>query len=144
MNSGFSKENIIIFDENKVDDFKNLDIDVIYTCGGNTFTLLKLIKDCGFDKEIKKYVENGVIYIGRSAGSHLVSKNIEHVLPFDDNYIGLSNFDGIGLFDGIIYCHYTDERKPYYEASIKENKYNTFKITNDEVILINDNTTISM
>ena len=89
MNSGFSKENIIIFDENKVDDFKNLDIDVIYTCGGNTFTLLKLIKDCGFDKEIKKYVENGVIYIGRSAGSHLVSKNIEHVLPFDDNYIGL-------------------------------------------------------
>ena len=93
------------------------------------------------DESFKKYVENGVIYIGRRAGSHLVTKNIEHVLPFDDNYIGLDDFDGIGLFDGIIYCHYTDERKPYYEASIKEGKYNTYKITNDEVILIDNDTT---
>lgn len=117
-----------------------MDIDVIYTCGGNTFTLVKLIKDCGFDKEIKKYVENGVIYIGRSAGTHLVTKDVEHVLPFDDNYIGLEDYSGIGLFDGIVYCHYTDERKPYYEKSLEEKKFNTYKITNDEVILVDDNT----
>lgn len=107
-------------------------------CGGNTFTLLKLIKEYKFDKQLIEYIKKGVIYIGRSAGTHLMTKNIKHVLSFDDNYIGLEEFDGLGIFDGIVFCHYSDERKKYYEEAILDGKYNVYKITNDEMIVIDE------
>ncbi|ERK30039.1 Type 1 glutamine amidotransferase-like domain-containing protein [Clostridium intestinale] len=141
--SGFSKDNIIIFDETKSNDYCNLEIDIIYVCGGNTFTLVKLINECGFALEIVKYLSRGVMYMGRSAGTHLVTRNVEHVLPFDENKIGLDNFDALGLFDGIIFCHYDEGREEYYSQAIKKEKYNVYKITNEEMIIY-DNGKISI
>ena len=137
INFGFKKENIIIFNEKNASQYTNLDIDVIYVCGGNTFTLLKLIKECEFDKDILNYLKKGVIYIGRSAGTHLMTKNIKHVENFDDNDIGLDKFDAIGILDGIIFCHYSEDRKKFYEKALKENKYNVYKITDEELKLVN-------
>ena len=72
---GFTnKDNIYIFDESEADKFRNLDIDLIYVSGGNTFKTLEKIKKCNFDKDIINYVNNGVIYIGGSAGVHIVTK----------------------------------------------------------------------
>lgn len=133
--AGFSKDNIIVFDENNCKEYCNLNIDIIYVCGGNTFTLVKLINECGFGSEIAKYLSRDVIYIGRSAGTHLATKNIEHVLPFDENQIGLENFDAMGLFDGIIFCHYNESREKYYFEAIKKEKYNVYKITDEEMII---------
>ena len=141
--SGFCKDNIIIFDEANSNDYCNLDIDIIYVCGGNTFTLVKLINECGFASEIVKYLSRGVMYIGRSAGTHLVTRNVEHVLPFDENQIGLDNFDALGLFNGIIFCHYDQGREKYYYQAIKQEKYNVYKITNEEMIIY-DNGKISI
>ena len=140
---GFTnKENIYIFDETNVDKFINLDIDLLYIGGGNTFATLKKIKDSKFDKYIIKYIKNGVIYIGGSCGAHIVTKNIEHLLSLDDNYCGLDNFDALGLFDGILIPHYNKEdniRKNLYNELIKENKYKVYKLTDDESIIIKDN-----
>ena len=61
----------------------NMILDIIYISGGNTFATLKRIKDCGFDKEIIRYVKSGVLYIGGSAGAHIVTQNIEHIVAFD-------------------------------------------------------------
>lgn len=141
--SGFSKENIIVFDEDHCKEYCNLNIDIIYVCGGNTFTLVKVINECGFASEIAKYLSRDVIYIGRSAGTHLVTKNIEHVLPFDANQIGLENFDAMGLFNGIIFCHYNESREKYYLEAIKKEKYNVYKITDEEMIVC-DNGQISI
>lgn len=135
---GFIESNIIIFDEKKSFEFTNLDIDVIYVCGGNTFTLLKLIKECNFDKALLDYINKGIIYIGRSAGSHLLTKNIEHILDFDENYIGLENYDALNLFDGIIFCHYCNERKEHYLKALDQKNYNVYKITDEELIIVNN------
>ena len=43
--------------------------DVIYMIGGNTFYLLKELKEKNLDKKIIQAINNGVIYIGSSAGS---------------------------------------------------------------------------
>jgi peptidase E len=141
--SGFNKDNIIIFNEQKWKEYCNLNIDIIYVCGGNTFTLVKLIKECGFASEIVKYLSKDVLYIGRSAGTHLATKNIEHILPFDENLIGLENFDALGLFDGIIFCHYDKDREQYYYEAIKKGKYNVYKITDEEMIIC-DNGQVSI
>ena len=133
---GFSRKNIYIFNKYEPSKFINLDIDTIYVSGGNTFKILKILKDTKFDKEIVKYINNGVKYIGGSAGTHIVTKNISHVLPFDENNTDLEDFNALGLFDGIIFCHYNDDRKKYVEKSLKENKYNVYTLRDDEYIVV--------
>ncbi len=141
---GFTENNIYIFDEENANQFINLDIDVIYVGGGNTFATLKKIKDCGFDKYIINYINNGVIYIGGSCGAHIVTKNIEHLLGLDNNYCNLDDYNGLGLFDGIIIPHFNEvdyepeKRMELYNKLIIENKYKVYTLTNSESIIINN------
>ena len=135
---GFKKENIFIFNEYEVDKFEYLDIDLIYIGGGNTFYTLDKLKKTNFDKCIIEYLNKGVIYIGGSCGAHIVSSNIEHVLAFDTNYVGLTDFNGLNLFKGIIIPHYNKDREYVYNSLLKENKYKVYPLTNDGSIVIND------
>ena len=142
---GFTnKNNIYIFDENKLEDFVNLKIDLIYISGGNTFATLKKIKDCGFDKALIDYVKNGVIYIGGSCGAHIVTQNIEHVLKVEENSCRLKDYNALGLFDGIIIPHFDEKeyepqkREKLYNDLIEQGKYKVYKLTNDESIVVED------
>lgn len=135
---GFQRRNIYVFDYYHPEKYTDLDIDTIYISGGNTFRHLERLKKCGFDKAIINYVNSGVTYIGGSAGTHIITKNIEHVLQFDDNATGITDFNGLGLFDGIIFCHYTDERKKYYEKALSEGKYKVYALTDNDSIVIDD------
>ena len=137
---GFDKDNIRIFDYYNPKRFIGLDIDVIYISGGNTFATLKRIKDCGFDREIIRYVKSGVIYIGGSAGAHIATQNIEHIAAFDSIPDGMNDFNGLGLLDGILICHYTIERKELYDKLISENKYKVYALSDDDSLIINSKT----
>lgn len=112
---GFQRENIYVFNYFVSDSFFNLNIDVIYISGGNTFGTLKRIRDAGADMAIIEYVKNGVIYVGGSAGAHVASADIKHVEKYDQDTFGLSDFSGLGLYNGILICHYNEQRKADYE-----------------------------
>ena len=133
---GFIGENVTVFDYYNADKFSDLNIDVVYISGGNTFKTMKRIKDCGFDKEIIRYVKDGAIYIGGSAGAHIASKSIEHVSAFDSVPERMTDFSGLGLFDGIFICHYTDDRKAIYDELKSQGKYNVVALRNDDSVLI--------
>ena len=135
---GFSLENIFIFDHTRPQDFKRLPIDVIYISGGNTFGTLDKLRKCGFDKDIINYVDSGVTYIGGSAGAHIATKSIEHVAEYDENNVGLSDYSGLGLFDGILVCHYTYHRKHHLDNLISDGKYNVQFLTDSDSIIIDD------
>lgn len=139
---GFARDNIKVFDYYNAKQFAELDIDVLYISGGNTFATLKRIKDCGFDKEIIRYVKSGVIYVGGSAGAHIVSKNIEHISAFDTVPEGMSDFSGLGLFDGILICHYSADRKLLYDKLKSDGKYKVYALTDDDSLVVSppDNT----
>ena len=132
---GFKKENVYVFDHNKPDEFKKLDIDVLYISGGNTFGTLDKIRKCGFDKDIINYVKSGVIYIGGSAGAHIASKDIKHVEKYDENNVGMTDYSGLGLFDGILICHYTDERKADFERLSANSEYKVYALTDEESVI---------
>ena len=97
---GISKDNIT---EYKIGQDINIDdFDIIYMMGGNTFYLLDVIRKYSFDKTIKDFINKGKIYIGSSAGSIILGNSIETSLPFDANNVGMNDFTGLKLVDGII------------------------------------------
>lgn len=133
---GFARDNIRIFDYFNPKPYFGLDIDLIYISGGNTFATLKRIKKSGFDKEIIRYVKSGVIYIGGSAGAHIVTQNIEHIAAFDSVHEDMTDFNGLGFVDGILICHYTEERKALYDKLIADGRYKIYVLKDDESLII--------
>ncbi|MBO5432891.1 MAG: Type 1 glutamine amidotransferase-like domain-containing protein [Clostridia bacterium] len=132
---GFKKENVYVFDHNNPDKFRNLDIDVLYVSGGNTFGTLDKIRKCGFDKDIINYVKSGVVYIGGSAGAHVASQDIKHVAKYDDNNVEMTDFRGLGLFDGVLICHYTYIRKNDYDKLCKTSEHEAYYLTDSDSII---------
>lgn len=133
---GFKRENITVLNYYDADSFKNLDIDMLYLSGGNTFSVLHRIRKHGFQTAMIDYIKNGVIYVGGSAGAHIVSANLEHVLKYDQNTAKITDFSGLNLFDGILVCHFTNERQAHFEALMAESKYKVVALSNDESLLI--------
>ena len=115
---GFSKENIYEFKIGQKEININ-DFDVIYMMGGNTFYLMDMIRKYNFDTVIKKAMDNGIIYIGSSAGSIILGNSVEYALPFDENNVNMKDFTGLKLIDGIIIPH--ANRKEEFISKVKEN-----------------------
>ena len=133
---GFQKENIYVANYFDPMPFLNLDIDAIYISGGNTFGTMKLIRDSGFDKAIINYVQSGGIYVGGSAGAHIASADIAHVVKYDNDTFGLTDFSGLGLYDGILICHYSETRKSDFEVLKALNNYSVISLRDDQSIVI--------
>ncbi|MDR2065824.1 MAG: Type 1 glutamine amidotransferase-like domain-containing protein [Prevotellaceae bacterium] len=82
--------------------------DYIFVAGGNTFFLLQELKRSGADKLIIEHIKKGGIYASTSAGSIIVSKDIEYVKYMDDPAIAPdlnNNFSGLGIVDFFIVPH---------------------------------------
>ena len=56
--------------------------DMIVFCGGNARTLLSEINRTGFAKPLKQAVENGLVYLGISAGSMVAAGNFSDGLGY--------------------------------------------------------------
>ncbi len=115
--------------------------DYIYITGGNTFFLLQELKKSGADKIIIEQINLGKIYIGESAGSIVVSPNIEYVKDMDDykKAIELKDNLSLNITDFYPLPHYTNfPFQKVVEQIIK--KYDSHlklvPITNSQVILV--------
>jgi len=134
---GFKEENIYFFNDEEPEKYRNLNLDLIYVCGGNTFLLKDCLNKSDFEKDIIEYVNNGVAYLGASAGTHIATKSIEHVKYFDDNEVNIRDFNGLNLYPWIVICHYNDTRKKIYEEL--KTKYDKVETISDNEILYNKN-----
>ena len=136
---GFKKENIILSGHN--DDFsKIVQCDFYYCTEGNTFEVLSFMREKNVDKAICKGFEYGnKVYIGASAGAAIAGINIEEIKDFDRNSVGMDEFSGLGLFDGIIIPHYTKaELKRYINNTPGiENKYKKIiSVSNNRCVVL--------
>lgn len=66
-------------DETKGKDLRNVlkKAELVYVEGGNTFSLLKAIRESGFENIVKELLPQGLIYMGASAGSYVACSTIE-------------------------------------------------------------------
>lgn len=139
LDMGFKKENIILSGQQKSNK-EVLECDIYYCTEGNTFEVLSLMRERGLDSVIKEGFEGGnKIYIGASAGAAIAGVSIEEIRDFDRNFVGMVDFEGLSLFDGIIIPHYTKTQlKSYIENSPGiEDKYNVIlSVTNEGSVVL--------
>ncbi len=139
---GFQIENSDLEGKNEtelLEEFK--DKDIVYVQGGDTFFLLKKIKESGFDKVVNKLLTQGKIYFGVSAGTYVACPTIDPA-TWDrtrDNYYGLENLNAMNLVPFLIKVHYNREK---YRVGLKEgitkSKYPVKILTDDQALLIQD------
>ena len=81
-------ENITIYDMHKTISQQELNkYHAIYVCGGNTDYLEQRIEEINIQQNIKKYIENGGIYVGVSAGSIVAAKTYPNGLNLIRNQL---------------------------------------------------------
>jgi peptidase E len=81
--TGIRNENIRNYDLDSVITYNEIkEYDAIYVCGGDPMYLLGKMIKIGFDKLLIRFFENNGIYIGVSAGSIVMSENLEGNLGY--------------------------------------------------------------
>ncbi|OGD71568.1 hypothetical protein A3A84_03615 [Candidatus Collierbacteria bacterium RIFCSPLOWO2_01_FULL_50_23] len=94
---------------------KMADKNGVYVCGGNTYYLLDQVIKTGFDEFLKKWIADGNLYIGSSAGSSIVGVAIDFI-PSDEALAApdLKSM-GLGIVDLAIVPHWgsSDFRDEY-------------------------------
>ena len=127
------------------EEFGNSNLDkysTIFIGGGNTYKLLKGIKDYKIFDKINNYLNNNGIIIGCSAGAIIFGYDINSCLIMDPNDVNLEDTKGFNVLDGkSIFAHYTNEYTQ--EAHKKFREYLTiYSINNEEVIALPEEDTI--
>ena len=114
----------------------------IFIGGGNTFKLLKGLKDSESFIKLLEYINNDGIVYGGSAGAIIFGKDIESIHIMDPNDAMLKDTSGFNVLNGkSIFAHYTNEHTE--EAHIKFKKYLTnYSLNNEDVIALPEEDTI--
>lgn len=113
---------------------------VIHIEGGNTFYLLKAVKETGFDKILKEAIDSGVVYVGTSAGSYIACPTIETSTwgPVVKDRHGLEDLTALSFVPFIMRVHYTDDVKDLI-AEKKKTASHPLRILRDgQAILVQD------
>ena len=117
---------------------------IVFISGGNTFYLLQELKRKNLTSYLKERIENGLLYIGESAGSVIAAPDIEYASIVDDKILAteLDNYAGLNLVDFYIVPHFEEE--PFVEGSrnmveLYKDKLDLKLINNKEAILVENN-----
>lgn len=127
---------------------KNLDnYCAIFIGGGNTYKLLKELKDSKSFNKIKEYINNDGIVFGGSAGAIIFGKDIDSCKMQDANDVKLKDTKGFNVIrDYSLLCHLNrndgikfnrDKNSDYLLNFSKGNK--TIYLPDDDTIFIDNN-----
>jgi len=133
---GVSDNNIFSYspDKQKLSNFDKFDC--IYVCGGNTYYLLDVFKKTGFDKQVIKLVNEGLIYVGVSAGSIIAGPNIEITGTDDENDCKITDLSSLNLTECIISPHFCKDEEEYVADFRKNSIYPVIGLKDNEAIVI--------
>lgn len=120
-------------------------IDILYVAGGNTAYLLYQSQENNFAKVSKKFIENGGIYIGQSAGSIIAGPSIYPLYKPENNewFEKLSNYDGYNLVDFVTVPHFgrEDKKKDFFDYKFENlcsEKYKIIFLTDRQYIRVQE------
>jgi dipeptidase E len=92
-----------------------LNSDIIHLGGGNTYYFLKHLKKSGMLKTLIKWVEDGGVLSGLSAGAIMMTPNISTAgfpsFDKDENEDGLKNLKSMNFVDFEFFPHYRNSKR---------------------------------
>lgn len=117
--------------------------DAIFMQGGNTYYLLKQARACNLKSVLEKFLAEGKVYVGTSAGSYIMCPDIE-VMNWKDssrfNQHGLTNLKALGFVPFRLFCHFNrhlDDQEKIKEL-VKQSEYPAYIINDGEGLLVED------
>lgn len=130
------------------------DKNVIHIEGGNTFYLLRAIKETGFDTILKELINEGKVYIGTSAGAYVMCPSIV-VSDWNDETVerfGVTDFTALNYVPFVLKVHYKDETKEFVKEKMKDLKYplrilqdgQGILVKNDKYIFVGDGAEVNL
>lgn len=111
--------------------------DILYMSGGNGLYLLQQIQQAQCTDAITRFITQGHVYIGSSAGSYITAPTIYAAYTEQAAKAAptLSGFEGLGLVDFMVLPHWgSDTFKDVYFGSRLQHAYKQ----DDKFILLND------
>ena len=121
----------------------------IFIGGGNTYKLLKGLKETKCFNKINEYINNDGIVVGGSAGAVIFGYDIDVISSMDRNSVGLTDTKGFDVLNGVsIFPHYINKKEKLSEEKNKERieKFTDaiilYSKTNNDVIAIPEEDTI--
>lgn len=113
---------------------------VVYVQGGNTFYLMKWIRESGFDRVLRPWLERGGLYIGVSAGSIVAGTDmgVAAVAGGDENAVGIEDLQGMKLVDAVIHPHYERQHEDELVFYEREHGILITRLTDDQAVLVNN------
>lgn len=121
-----------------------VDYSFLFIGGGNTFKLLYDIKRVNMFEPIRKYLQNGGVAFGGSAGAIIFGEDLESCALDDDNDVGLKDTEGFDVLGGISFlCHFTnripehDRRSEAYLLKISGHR-KVYALPEEDTLFVND------
>jgi len=104
--------------------------DAIHLAGGNTFYFLNSLRKSKMFPLLRKFVKNGGVLTGLSAGSIMMTENIELAgypeFDRDENIVNLTNLKSLGLVDFHFFPHFKNSFR--YEQEFTKFSKNSKKV----------------
>ncbi len=125
-----SKDEILNF-------FKDKNIIQVY--GGNPFYFFKIAREVGFEDILKQLLDDGLVYVGCSTGSHIMSPSIIlATLKKGRDWFGVTDFTAYGYVPYLIRPHYNKSMDEDLRKISKDTELKIRLITDDQAILVED------
>ena len=113
--------------------------DIVYVEGGNTFYLLKAVRNTAFDKVVKEAIENGLVYWGVSAGAYIACPSII-MATWSDRFdrCGVTDWTAMNLVPFLIKAHYTPDMLETLKEKSKDLQLRLRVLTDEQAVLVGD------
>lgn len=139
---GLTPENIKSFELDGENPPNLDDIDVLFMLGGTEYYYMYWIRKHGLYSEIRKFIDNDGVYVGRSAGAIIMGPDVDiEYWSTSSNDIGLENTSGFGYVDFITVPHIGSRENPEKVLEYhKETGHKMVYLTNQQAIQVLDDT----
>jgi dipeptidase E len=119
---------------------KILDSNILLISGGNTFALLNNLRKSGLDQAIIEFTQKpNFILSGFSAGALVLTPTIAicNLPGCDENLVGITDLNGLGVFDFEVFPHYADAlHKKILESYRSTTHYQVREISDEDFITV--------
>ena len=118
---------------------KLLSSNILVISGGNTFGLLKNLRESGLDESIKEFSKKSEFVLsGFSAGALVLTPTVEvcNLPEFDNNEVDIKNLVGLRMVDFEVFPHYQESQAATLENYKKVASNRVVEISEDGYVEI--------